>query len=1048
MNARDIGYAAFHQYKELYDPLEGFYVNHVLKFRITFKVTQSWVERPEEAKSLNGKGWNSKLQTGFVGLQNQGATCYLNSLLQSLYHIPRFRHLVYSIKVEANSSAASLQRLFWNLEHDDDSVATNELTKSFGWNIEDIAVQHDVQELLRKLVDKLEEKVKDGPQKGVFEQLFRGTYMDILKCINVDYERRQEIAFCDLSLNVAGCDTLEDSLRKFTETETLDGDNRYKSEEHGYQDAHKGIKLNALPPVLHLHLKRFDFQYQNDPPTLEKVNAKQVFPPVLKMGEFLDKPVVDSDETTYDLFGVLVHSGSAQAGHYYAFMRPTIEPNWFKFDDSKVSHAEVSEAIDDNFGGDEITEIKIGGRTENAQRFATEKHSSAYMLVYVKRTDIQAVFSDARLDSETAFVEKMTREMEQMRLEEQKRIEALQYTQIRVFTLDSLADFVPDDYDGKSMPIFDYKKAKMVSIKKDELVKQLKVEIDKQLGIPASRQRLWSMREYDFNYSLERPISVENSNRSITMFRYSRSSVGADFSDVFVEINDEMIPTDPVALESESQPQLRVDEENDGGDSASAAAAANMSTSAGPLQKGFQSLDGTRLIFVRFWNPETLNFLVIGQCYFPEIGGTLDLLKDAVKPLLERAGKYEADLEMAFFLSEYLNPISDRLSNSYFAMHALSNGTFLTVQYLVPEDATNIKHKLFIQYLRFLRNRVTLEFHDLSNRDVESIPFAFTVETTMGEVLATLGSALQWNPKNISLTDVHAGTLQPRTNQTVFFDEDTPISRAFQSTIYMASYGAPVHVFYDLLDLPLSEIRGKSAIKVHFVDKNVTSHLVTLYLSPPVIAMHVLDAARQHPRVQQFLSSPDIGLRLFEFDDHRFTYRSKHHTESIMHYYPSPLGIEEIYPEENNAPHGSSRIIIFLMHMSSSRVYTKATHRPFTMSVGPDETIGSVKERIRGRLNGSKKVVGDETTTTTTTTTGKPEEKEKDEIEAWLKDPAFIETPACEDSAIVSELDAQALYCHIQTPRTESTTTTTTQTTTTTTTTTKEKPRNALHLGD
>jgi len=37
--------------------------------------------------------WNhdSKKMTGYVRLKNQGATCYMNSLLQTLYHIPYFR---------------------------------------------------------------------------------------------------------------------------------------------------------------------------------------------------------------------------------------------------------------------------------------------------------------------------------------------------------------------------------------------------------------------------------------------------------------------------------------------------------------------------------------------------------------------------------------------------------------------------------------------------------------------------------------------------------------------------------------------------------------------------------------------------------------------------------------------------------------------------------------------------------------------------------------------------------------------------------------------
>jgi ubiquitin C-terminal hydrolase len=39
--------------------------------------------------------WNKKSSTGFVGLSNQGATCYMNSLIQTLYMTPEFRYALY-----------------------------------------------------------------------------------------------------------------------------------------------------------------------------------------------------------------------------------------------------------------------------------------------------------------------------------------------------------------------------------------------------------------------------------------------------------------------------------------------------------------------------------------------------------------------------------------------------------------------------------------------------------------------------------------------------------------------------------------------------------------------------------------------------------------------------------------------------------------------------------------------------------------------------------------------------------------------------------------
>lgn len=38
--------------------------------------------------------YDSRKETGHVGLKNQGATCYMNSLLQYLYHLPYLRKVL------------------------------------------------------------------------------------------------------------------------------------------------------------------------------------------------------------------------------------------------------------------------------------------------------------------------------------------------------------------------------------------------------------------------------------------------------------------------------------------------------------------------------------------------------------------------------------------------------------------------------------------------------------------------------------------------------------------------------------------------------------------------------------------------------------------------------------------------------------------------------------------------------------------------------------------------------------------------------------------
>lgn len=103
-----------------------------------------------------------------VGLLNQGATCYMNSLLQALFFTVEFRLMLYRFRhdpakhgSEARSIPLQLQRLFASLQLSKSSaVSTRCLTDACGFSGRETREQHDLEEFCRVLFTALEESSK------------------------------------------------------------------------------------------------------------------------------------------------------------------------------------------------------------------------------------------------------------------------------------------------------------------------------------------------------------------------------------------------------------------------------------------------------------------------------------------------------------------------------------------------------------------------------------------------------------------------------------------------------------------------------------------------------------------------------------------------------------------------------------------------------------------------------------------------------------------------------------------------------------------------
>lgn len=106
--------------------------------------------------------------------------------------------------------------------------------------------------------------------------------------------------------------------------ENLDGNNQYRCEkcDNQYRDAEKYCQLKHLPPILTFSLLRFTY----DLSTFQRIKETRrfEFPLQLDLCEYMEdtfKQQIDGEYTKYELYSVIIHSGSAYGGHYRTYIK-------------------------------------------------------------------------------------------------------------------------------------------------------------------------------------------------------------------------------------------------------------------------------------------------------------------------------------------------------------------------------------------------------------------------------------------------------------------------------------------------------------------------------------------------------------------------------------------------------------------------------------------------------------------------------------------------------------------------------------------------------
>lgn len=301
--------------------------------------------------------WKNELQP--FGLVNCGNSCYANAVLQCLAFTPPltsyFLQGLHSKTCEKKGwcFTCEFESLVLKAKDGNSPLSPSSIIshlESIGSNLGN-GREEDAHEFLRYVIDTMQsiclnEAGVTAP--GSFEEetslmglTFGGYLRSKIECMRCGVKSERQERMMDLTVEIDGdIGTLEEALKQFTHTETLDGENKYRCGRcKSYEKAKKKLKVLEAPNVLTIALKRFQSG------KFGKLNKTIKFPEFLNLALYMSGT---SDKSpVYQLYGVVVHldvMNAAFSGHYVCYVR-NFQNKWYKVDDSSVKPVELERVL-------------------------------------------------------------------------------------------------------------------------------------------------------------------------------------------------------------------------------------------------------------------------------------------------------------------------------------------------------------------------------------------------------------------------------------------------------------------------------------------------------------------------------------------------------------------------------------------------------------------------------------------------------------------------------------------------------------------------------
>jgi len=644
-------------------------------------------------------------------------------------------------------------------------------------------------------MDKLDEKMKGTEAEGALEKMFVGKMKTYISCINVNYESSRIEDFWDIQLNVSGNKNLDDSFKDYIQVETMEGENKYHAEGFGLQDARKGVIFESFPQVLHLQLKRFEYDIHRD--AMMKVNDRYEFPEIWDASPYLSESADRSEPWIYHLHGVLVHSGDLNAGHYYAFLKPTKEGQFYKFDDDRVTRATNREALEENFGGDYTQPNgNIGQRNPYTRTWSAKRSMSAYMLVYIRKSRLDSMLMPGKqVTAPQHLAERIAEERAALERRRKEREEAHLYMDIAVASDDNFKvyqgfDIVPwkGDSDTAANP-------KIHRVLRTTTVADFLRIVAEDIGTEWDMLRPWAMVNRQ-NGTVRPDIPIEFPDMTVEEASSKFGTKSNNFR-LWIEKAETRDETNNPVFG-----QQLVDHKN---------------------SPGNHSL----MLFLKHFDAKAQSLLGVGNFYAASQDKASDL-----SPQICKLMGWPASTQ--FKLSEEIkqNMIESVKPKSTLVQSEIQDGDIITVQRTLSEKEISpitalggfTEAKDFYDYLL---NRVSVEFSPRFGETTQFPTFSLTLskKMTYDQFAAKVAEYLRIEPTHVRFTTVNTAG-RPR----------AAVKYSQQGTLNSILFPGPYNysgntmqrsdqLFYEILEMSLKELEQRKALRITWLPEGLTKEV-------------------------------------------------------------------------------------------------------------------------------------------------------------------------------------------------------------------------------